>query len=473
MPKKLTHEKYVEELIQNDISLRPIEKYINSSTPILHECSNCKSRRRYIPNNLLRRKRCTICQGNDLVVEYGVNSLWDTNPEVASMLENKDSGKIYSYKSTKKLNFICPNCNSLVKNKQIRYVVKHGLPCQKCSDGISYPMKFITCMFNQLGTQYDTEVTFDNWIFPFNDRDYKPRYDIVFDKYIVEVDGIIHKRGHSKSKLPIKDIKYIDNNKDKLAYEHGYKIIRIDCYESDMDYIRINVLRSELNNIFDLSNINWLECHKYAISSRVKEVCDCWNQLDNPSVVKVFTDLKMPRITVQRWLKQGASIGMCNYNAYEESIKNSNNSEIKSKRKVICLNTHMIYDSIKIAGRINNISDSSIIGVCTGKNKFAGKDKNTGERFVWMYYSEYLKSTEEEIQFKLKNVYPFSCKKIICLNTSEVFNSKVEAMRKYNFTSDIKRACENKNKYAGKHPETGEPLHWMYYEDYVKDKEAI
>lgn len=387
-----THEEYVNELIENNISLRPIEQYIDSRTSILHKCLHCSSEHKYAPNDVLRRKYCTICQGNDLVVKYGVNSLWDTNPEIAEMLVNKEDGEIYSYKSTKKCNFICPNCRSLVKNKQIQYVVKHGLPCQKCSDGISYPMKFICCMFNQLNIEYDTEVTFNEWSFMLDDYIYKPRYDIVFRNYIVEVDGGFHKKEYSKKGRTIEEIKYIDNQKDILALNNGYKMIRIDCCESDMEYIKNNVLSSELNNMFDLSKINWIECHKYAISSKVKEVCDYWNQLENPSVTQVFTDLKMPRITVQRWLKKGALAGMCDYDPKREHLKNSKSTKNKKRKSVICLSTNKVYESISNAEKETGISASSISCNCIGKTKFAGRDKITGIKFQWLYYEDYLKN---------------------------------------------------------------------------------
>lgn len=388
-----THEEYIDELIENNIPLRPLEQYITSGVSILHECILCGSKRKYTPNDVLRRKYCTICQGNDLVVEYGVNSLLDTHPQIAEMLEDKNNGKIYSYKSTHKCNFICPNCNSLVKNKQIQYVVKHGLPCPKCSDGISYPMKFVCCMFNQLNIKYDTEVIFENWNFMLHDQIYKPRYDIVFDNYIVEVDGELHKKRHPKSKLSIEDIRYIDKNKDELAYKNGYEMIRIDCCQSDINYICNSILSSKLNKIFDLSNINWVECHKYAISSKVKEVCDYWNSLEEPSVTKVFTDLNMPRITTQRWLKKGALAGMCNYNPYEEGKKYREKVYEQKRKSVICLNTKKVYDSLSCAAKETGANASSISYNCLGKYLSAGKDKNN-QKLYWMYYEDYLREKE-------------------------------------------------------------------------------
>ena len=468
MPKKKTHDEYVNELIDNGITLRPIEPYINSSTPISHECILCGSKRKYIPNDVLRRKHCIICQGNDTVVEYGINSLWDTHPEVAKMLKNKNDGKIYSYKSTHKCNFICPNCNSLVKNKQIQYVVKHGLPCPKCSDGISYPMKFVCCMFNQLKIEYDTEVIFDNWYFTLHKQIYKPRYDIVFDKYIVEVDGELHKKQYPKSKLSIEDIRYIDKNKDKLAFKNGYEMIRIDCCQSDINYIRDNILSSELNKIFNLSNIDWVECHKYAISSKVKEVCDYWNTLEEPSVTKVYTDLNMPRITVQRWLKKGALAGICNYNAYEDGMKGRKSTKIKNCKSVICLNTKEIFISSVEASKSYNVSPSVITSACKGTQKHAGKDLLTDEPLVWMYYDEYIKASDSIINSKLNDNFNKRWVMVICLETKEIFDNKAKAMNKYHVTKGIDNACKNQNRYCGRDPITNSPLHWMYYKDYLE-----
>lgn len=60
--------------------------------------------------------------------------------------------------------------------------------------------------------------------------------------------------------------------------------------------------------------------------------------------------------------------------------------------------------------------------------------------------------------------------KVICLETKEVFDCIAEARNKYGRVG-IGKCCQNKAKSAGKHPVTGERLHWMYYEDYLKLKE--
>ena len=51
---------------------------------------------------------------------------------------------------------------------------------------------------------------------------------------------------------------------------------------------------------------------------------------------------------------------------------------------------------------------------------------------------------------------------------NEIFNSITEASNKYNICySSISECCRYKRKSAGKHPETGEKLKWMYYDEYL------
>ena len=58
-----------------------------------------------------------------------------------------------------------------------------------------------------------------------------------------------------------------------------------------------------------------------------------------------------------------------------------------------------------------------------------------------------------------------SAKAVLCLETGEVFSTMKEACEwcglKYSTT--IIKSCKDANKTAGKHPITGEKLHWQYY----------
>lgn len=69
-------------------------------------------------------------------------------------------------------------------------------------------------------------------------------------------------------------------------------------------------------------------------------------------------------------------------------------------------------------------------------------------------------------EFKVQKKFGKRSRKVICLNTGEVFESILLAKEKYN-AFNIAICCKGKVKSAGKHPTTGEALRWMYYEEYL------
>lgn len=64
----------------------------------------------------------------------------------------------------------------------------------------------------------------------------------------------------------------------------------------------------------------------------------------------------------------------------------------------------------------------------------------------------------------------FKTVKVVCVNTSEIFNKIKDAEEKYNIdNASISKSCKDTEyKYsAGKHPETGEALIWQYYNEWL------
>lgn len=59
-------------------------------------------------------------------------------------------------------------------------------------------------------------------------------------------------------------------------------------------------------------------------------------------------------------------------------------------------------------------------------------------------------------------------RKIICITTWDIYNYISQITKSYNIPQpEITQCCQGKRKSAGKHPETGEPLKWMYYDDFI------
>ena len=137
--------------------------------------------------------------------------------------------------------------------------------------------------------------------------------------------------------------------------------------------------------------------------------------------------------------------------------------------RVVCLNNGKIYESPKYLEDNFGYFSSCISACCRNENKSAYKDDD-GEPLVWRYYKDYINMTEEEIEEILDDA--IIIKKVICLNTLEVFKSSRYGAKKYNICKkSIAECCrglnsKNANCYsAGKLNDI--PLVWVYYKDYI------
>ena len=71
-----------------------------------------------------------------------------------------------------------------------------------------------------------------------------------------------------------------DELKYNLALRNGINpqnYISIDCSFSEKEFISKNILNSRLNEIFDLSNINWNKCDELGFKNIVKQFCEMFN----------------------------------------------------------------------------------------------------------------------------------------------------------------------------------------------------
>ena len=75
---------------------------------------------------------------------------------------------------------------------------------------------------------------------------------------------------HSKSKKPLEYYIEVDNWKDEQHLLHGLKTIRINCFESNMEYIKNSILNSKLINFGDFSKVSWLKCEEFTLCNLVK-----------------------------------------------------------------------------------------------------------------------------------------------------------------------------------------------------------
>lgn len=209
-----------------------------------------------------------------------------------------------------KLLIKCKRCNNEWEINP-RSIERQGImKCPVCSDGISYPNKFCRNVLRQLPVEnLMTEKTFD-W----SERHvYDNYFEYKGKKYVLEADGAQHYKNGKFWKETAKELQGRDLIKDRMALKHGITMIRINCEQSNMGFIRNSIEESLLGAIFDLSNINWLSCHEDSLNSRVKEVCNDYR--NGAKVMELTRMYEIDKATVRRYLKLGAEIGWCKYDS--------------------------------------------------------------------------------------------------------------------------------------------------------------
>jgi len=194
-----------------------------------------------------------------------------------------------------------------------------------------------------------------------------------------------------KKSKTLKENQENDKIKEQLAKENGIEnYIIIDCYKSELEYIKNNILTSQLNNLFDLSDIDWEEAHKNSCKSKVKEVCNLWDKGIN-NINNIIKIIHLSRSTIIEFLKRGNKIGWCKYIPQEEKNKRHFDFEkITNIKPVVQLTMEKeyinTYKTTREAGRILNCHHIS--EVCNNKRKSTGG-------FVFMFekdYIEYIKN---------------------------------------------------------------------------------
>lgn len=153
------------------------------------------------------------------------------------------------------------------------------------------------------------------------------------------------------------------------------------------------------------------------------------------------------------------------------AIKNlhENDSEYRDKyleaiaRKVICINTGKVYESIAEASRELDVNYDNIHQVCCGNNNSV---KLQDEKYYQFAYYEEGKKYELK---ELRNIK--ESKRVVCVNTGEVFESTRDASSKIGVQqSHISQCCNGKRRFAGR-MQSGDWIVWEFESKYNPNKE--
>jgi predicted transcriptional regulator len=420
-------------------------------------------------NSIDKLDRCRTCASREAGIQSGIanetNCVATTHPWFSKMFWNKEDAYKFTYGSTKRVDFKCPNCGRKIKNRVINKAFRGEFPCF-CSDGMSYPEKFMYNILKQLNVKFIKELTSEN----FNGCK-KYRYDFFLNNLntIIETHGEQHYIESARGRS-LKEEQENDKAKEKLALENGIKeYIVIDCRNSEMEWIKNNIIKSKLSEMFDLSKVDWKKAHEFALNTLVKEVSDLWNEgTESPSEIGEI--LNLSRSTVHNYLKKGTKIGWCNYDPKQQMIKAGKTAGTKMAKKLskkvvqLSLNGDYIHTWQSISEAQNKLNITGIYKSCKRIHSHIGG-------YIWLYLEDYnkLDKTEKE---KLITNRKFQLKKEVVQlgldgNYIKTWETISNATKSLGISpSFISSVCMRRQKSAS-------GFMWMYKDDYEKTKENL
>lgn len=288
--------------------------------------------------NVMKGSGCSCCNGKVVVV--GINDVPTTAPSIVRFFPNGyDEAKLYTKNSGKSIYPICPDCGRIkTKSMLINTIYRNKAIGCSCGDGFKYPEKLMFSVLEQFKSDFETQY-YPDWCkyTDFNNKNKikTGRYDFVLNDYpyIIEMDGGFHSKDNNMSGQTKEESKYIDDIKDSLARQNDYEVIRIDCAKSSLVYIKQNILNSKLNELFDLSKIDWNQCEEFIKNNLKKQVCSYYKTfLDTTANISNKFNLSVD--TIRTYLKDGTELGWCNYDP-KESVKKSSSILGKNTRKKV------------------------------------------------------------------------------------------------------------------------------------------
>lgn len=314
---------------KNDISPFTISKL--ASVDIWIKCVNDSGHPDYKsrPVKFCKGYRCAVCSNQKVI--YGINSICDTNPELIKYFVDIEDAKSCSISTKNRKRCKCPNCG-YQKDIFVYNLARQGFGCPICSDGLSYPNKFMANVLLQIQQKYpnmyfETEKTFKwskNIVHDNPKLCGSKKYDFYVNyigEIIIECHGAQHYNdvffnGSNRCKT-LEEEKDNDNIKQDLAVNYCVlkdRYIVIDCSKSTMEFIKNSIMQSNLPNLLNFTerDIDWVECEKVASSSLLVQCCDLWNS-GITSAAQIANMIGINYVTSLKYLKKGNSIGLCRY----------------------------------------------------------------------------------------------------------------------------------------------------------------
>jgi hypothetical protein len=363
--------------------------------------------------------------------------------------------------SNKKVDWMCGYCGEVIHNKQIADASIKGLSCPVCSDGVSYPEKFVHSFLKCLTIDFEPQKRF-NWsqnkIYDF----YLPLHNL-----IIEVHGEQHYERPQRKKEIFKSLEEEQENdllKYTLAIENSIKkYIVLDARESKKETLIKAIESSGLSKEFDIREIDWDEIHVQSLSSLLKKACDMWNEGVIPEAI--YKEIGVSLATTRRYLRDGNKAGLCSY----PKLPKTERIREAVRRNVMQLTPEgefiKEWKAIIDIERALGFNASRVGASCSGRQKFS-------YGFKWVYKEDYEDYLSGKISIdKLIPKRRTTTKKVVQLDVTGNFIKEWDSLTLAALALDgsvhnISAVCNGRSK-------TSLDCKWVLAEDYYKNKEVI
>lgn len=294
------------------------EDYINHDKYYYVRCNKCKHEYWIIESSIYSKRKitCPACGKNPKYVVKGINDITTTTPWMIPYFQGGyDEASKYIKTSREKPGLVCPFCKRINYKQQIQDLYRRKKVHCICNDGFSYPNKFINCLFEQL---YNS----NQIIYMEREKRFDWSQNRIYDMYAITSSGervLCENQGNfhynpkriSERARTLEEEQENDVLKKELAIKNNIMYyVQLDCRKSDMNWIKQSIINSKLNDIFDLSVIDFGQCEKFALGNLLFDVCNYKN--NNETTIKELSNIFNISIdSVKKYIKSGKELGLC------------------------------------------------------------------------------------------------------------------------------------------------------------------
>ena len=325
------------------------------------KCHKCNGETTHVEYDI---SNCAYCANKKVLT--GFNDIATTHPNLVKYFENPEDAKsTYANASKVEISAKCPLCGNKRKIRPVALTLSGYLYCPKCSNTNSYPNRLALSVLKQLQVEYlETEYS-PKWAS-------KYRYDFSFwnkgKHYLLEMDGGYH---YEERFCQLNKLKKRDEEKNILAKKNKCILIRIECKESSIEYIRKKIEKSMLNNIFDLSVIDWIKCENDCATNLTKAIAVYYN--NTHSINQTAENFSICTSTVRTYLQRASKLGWTQYKTIYQRQQENITKAVKLKSE----NPDMsLTDIAKLLG----VSNTTVTSYLT-KAQELGLIKSTDDYF--------------------------------------------------------------------------------------------